>query len=159
MGQKVHPLILRIGFIKDWESHWIASKQKYADFLEEDYKIRKLIRKKYRLAAISKVIIDRLTDKLKIKIVTARPGIIIGRQGSEIEKLKEALSTVTDKEISIDIEEVKEPSLDAQLVADNIAFQIEKRVAYRRAIKHHTDIFLYICVFVFSNINFSSIFP
>jgi small subunit ribosomal protein S3 len=135
MGQKVHPLILRIGFIKDWQSYWIANKGKFADFLEEDYKIRKLIRKKYRLAAVSKVVISRLTDKVRIKIVTGRPGMIIGRQGSEIEKLKSSLAGITEKEIAIDIEEVKQPALDAQLVADNIALQIEKRIAYRRAIK------------------------
>jgi len=135
MGQKVHPLILRIGFIKDWQSHWIVNSRKYADFLEEDYKIRNVIKKKYRLAAISKVVIDRLADKIRLKIVTGRPGMIIGRQGSEIEKLKSALAGITEKEIAIDIEEVKQPALDAQLVGDNIALQIEKRIAYRRAIK------------------------
>ncbi len=139
MGQKVHPLIQRIGFIKDWKSYWIASKANFADYLEEDYKIRKVIRNKYRFAAISKVIISRLTDKLKIKIVTARPGIIIGRQGSEIEKLRDELAKVTSQELLIDIEEVKQPNTDAQLIADNIVFQIEKRVAYKRAIKRAID--------------------
>ncbi|MDP8260174.1 MAG: 30S ribosomal protein S3 [Candidatus Gygaella obscura] len=139
MGQKVHPLILRIGFIKDWKSHWIASKANFANYLEEDYRIRKLIRNKYRFAAVSKVLISRLADKLKIKIVTARPGIIIGRQGSEIEKLRDELAKITKQELLIDIEEVKKPAIDAQLVADNIVFQIEKRVAYKRAIKRSID--------------------
>jgi len=135
MGQKVNPLILRIGFIKTWHSRWFAKPKDYAQFIEEDYRIRKFIKERFKQAAISKIIIERLTERVKIRILTARPGIIIGRHGADIERLREDLNSMTKKELSIDIEEVKEPALDAQLVAENVALQIAKRVAYRRAIK------------------------
>lgn len=135
MGQKVSPLILRIGFIRTWNSRWFAKANDYPRFIEEDYKIRKFILKKFKQAAISKIIIERLVDKLKVRILSARPGLIIGRHGSDIERLREDLNAMIKKEISIDIEEVKEPNLDAQLVAGNIALQLEKRIAFRRAVK------------------------
>lgn len=135
MGQKVSPLILRIGFIKNWRSLWFAKPKDYPVFIEEDYKIRKLIKTNFKQAAISKIIIERLAERIKIRIHSARPGIIIGRHGADIERLREELNSMIKKEISIDIEEVKKPALDAQLIAENVALQLEKRVAFRRAIK------------------------
>jgi len=135
MGQKVHPLILRIGFIRTWHSRWFAKPKDYAKFIEQDYKIRKLIKKRFKQAAVSKIIIERLADKLKIRIFSARPGIIIGRHGADIERLRGDLNNMLKTEVSIDIEEIKNPALDAQLVAENVAYQQEKRVAFRRAVK------------------------
>ena len=135
MGQKVHPTLLRIGFIKTWQSKWFARAKNYPEFIKEDYKIRKIIKGRFKHAAISKIIIERLTQQIKIRIFSARPGIIIGRHGADIERLREDLSNVVKTEISIDVEDVKNPALDAQLVAQNVAVQIEKRVAFRRAVK------------------------
>jgi len=135
MGQKVHPFIQRIGFTRTWLSRWFAKPGDYAKFIEEDYQIRKFIKTKFKHAAISKIIIERLAERVKIRILTARPGIIIGRHGADIERLREDLNSIVKKELSIDIEEVKEPALEAQLVAENIALQLEKRIAYRRAVK------------------------
>ena len=135
MGQKVNPLIQRIGFTKTWHSRWFAKPVDFARFIEEDYRIRKYIRKKFRPAAISRVIIERLAEKIKIRIFSARPGIIIGRHGADIEKLREDLNSMVKRELSIDIEEVKNPGIDAQLVSENIAMQIERRIAFRRAVK------------------------
>lgn len=135
MGQKVSPLLLRIGFIKTWHSRWIAKPKDFGRLIEEDYRIRKFIKNKFKQAAISKIIIERLTEKVRIRIQTARPGIIIGRHGADIERLRQDLNSMVKREVSIDIEEVKEPPLDAQLVSENVALQIEKRVAFRRAIK------------------------
>jgi small subunit ribosomal protein S3 len=135
MGHKVNPFVLRIGFIRTWHSRWFARPREYAALVEEDYRIRKFIKGKFKQAAISKIIIERLADRVKIRILTARPGIIIGRHGADIERLREDLNAIIKKEISIDIEEVKNPALDAQLLAENVALQIEKRVAFRRAIK------------------------
>jgi small subunit ribosomal protein S3 len=135
MGQKVSPLILRIGFIKNWRSLWFAKPKDYPLFIEEDYRIRKYIKDNFKQAAISHTIIERLADRIKIRIRCARPGIIIGRHGADIERLREELNSLVKKELSIDIEEVKQPALDAQLVAENVALQLEKRVAFRRAIK------------------------
>ena len=135
MGQKVNPLILRIGFIKNWHSRWFARHGDYAHFILEDYKVRKFIKGKFKQAAISKIIIERLAERVKIRILSARPGIIIGRHGSDIERLREDLNNMIKKELSIDIEEIKQPALDAQLVAENVALQLEKRIAFRRAVK------------------------
>lgn len=137
MGQKVHPFVLRIGIIRTWHSRWFAKTKDYPRFILQDYNIRDFIKKRFKQAAISKIIIERLTDKLKIRILTARPGIIIGRHGADIERLREDLNNMIKNEtaIAIDIEEVKNPGLDAQLVAENVAFQLEKRVAFRRAVK------------------------
>jgi small subunit ribosomal protein S3 len=135
MGQKVNPFILRIGFTKTWQSRWFAKPKDYARFIEEDFRIRKLIKEKFKQAAIARIIIERLTERVKIRVFSARPGIIIGRHGSDIERLREELNSLMKREVSVDVEEVKEPFLDAQLVGENIALQLEKRVAYRRAIK------------------------
>lgn len=135
MGHKVHPFALRVGFIRTWHSRWFANTKQFAKFIDEDYKIRRYIKKKFKQAAISKIIIERLADRVKVRIHSARPGLIIGRHGADIEGLREALNSMIKHEISIDIEEVKEPSTDAQLIGENIALQIEKRIAYRRAIK------------------------
>lgn len=135
MGRKVPPLIQRIGFIKTWNSRWFAGHKDYPKFIEEDYKIRKFIKTKFKQSAISKIVIERLAEKIKIRIFSARPGLIIGRHGADIEKLREDLNSMAKKEVSIDIEEVKNPVMDAQLVGENITLQIEKRVAFRRAIK------------------------
>ncbi len=135
MGHKVPPLIQRIGFIKDWNSRWFAKRNDYPKFIEEDFRIRKFIKTKFKQAAISRVIIERVTERIRVRILSARPGIIIGRHGADIERLREDLNSMVKREISIDIEEIKNPALDAQLVGENVALQIEKRVAYRRAIK------------------------
>ncbi|HLD82923.1 MAG TPA: 30S ribosomal protein S3, partial [Candidatus Omnitrophota bacterium] len=135
MGQKVHPFLQRIGIIRTWHSRWFAKPKDYAKFIKEDYDIRKFIKTRFKQAAISKVIIERLAERIKIRILTARPGIIIGRHGSDIERLREDLNNMLKKELSIDIEEVKKPALDAQLVAENVALQLEKRIAFRRAVK------------------------
>lgn len=135
MGQKVSPFLLRVGFIKTWHSRWFANSKDFPHFILEDYKIRQFIKTKFKQASISKVIIERLAEKVKIRIYSARPGIIIGRHGADIERLREDLNSLVKKEVSIDIEEVKEPFLDAQLVSENIALQLEKRIAFRRAVK------------------------
>ncbi len=135
MGQKVHPFVQRIGLIRNWQSRWFANPQDYPRFIEEDFRIRKIIFAKFKTAAVSRVIIERLAGKVIIKIFSARPGIIIGRHGADIEKLREEINEMTKKEISISIEEIKDPALDAQLVAFNITSQIEKRIAFRRAVK------------------------
>ena len=135
MGNKVSPLLQRLGYIQDWRSLWFARKQDYAKFLYQDFQIRKYIKENFKQAGISKIIIERLTDKLKIKIHTARPGIIIGRHGQDIDRLRENLTGIIKQELVIDVIEVKSPAQDAQLVAENVALQLEKRIAFRRAIK------------------------
>jgi small subunit ribosomal protein S3 len=135
MGQKVHPFVQRIGFIRTWQSRWFAGHKEYARFIKQDFEIRKFIKARFKQAAVSRIIIERLADKVRLRIFSARPGIIIGRHGADIERLREDLNNMVKNEISIDIEEVKNPALDAQLVAENIAFQLEKRVAFRRAVK------------------------
>jgi small subunit ribosomal protein S3 len=138
MGQKVHPYGFRLGYTKTWRSRWFAS-HGYADLVAEDQQIKDQLRKQLRAAGISSIEIDRPGNKLKIAIRTARPGIIIGRRGSEIEKLKSDLQKKTDREIYIDIQEVHRPELDAQLVAESVAMQIEKRVMFRRAMRKAVD--------------------
>ena len=136
MGQKVSPLALRLGFIKNWNSIWFAKPQEFHIFLEEDFKIRKYVKQEFKQAAVSKVVIERLGEKVKLKVYTARPGVIIGRHRADIEKLSDKVKDITkNKEVSIDIREIKNSFTDAQLIAENIAFQLEKRVAFRRAIK------------------------
>jgi len=136
VGQKVSPLLMRIGYIKNWRSVWFADKNQYTKNVQEDYKVRKFIRKRFEQAAISRIEIERLADKTKIIIYTARPGVIIGRRGADIDRLKEELGKiVTLKEVAIEPREIKNPNVDAQLIAQNIAFQLEKRVAFRRAVK------------------------
>jgi len=139
MGQKVHPFIQRIGLIRTWNSRWFAKSKDFPNLILQDYKIRKFIKEKFKQAAVSKVIIERLAERVKIRIFSARPGIIIGRHGQDIERLREDLNTMVGAEISIDIEDIKNPALDAQLVAENVALQLEKRIAFRRAIKRSID--------------------
>ena len=135
MGHKVHPYGLRVGYIYDWKSRWFAKKKAFAGLLFEDTKIRNYIKKNFSSAAISKVHIERASDRVRVIIYTARPAIMIGRKGADIDRLREELNRLTSKEVYIDIKEIKDPYLDAQLVAANIAFQLEKRVAFRRAMK------------------------
>jgi small subunit ribosomal protein S3 len=135
MGHKVSPLLLRIGFIRQWNSRWFAKPKEFAVFIQQDYQIRKFIKDKFKQAAISKIIVERLADKIKVRIFSARPGIIIGRHGSDIERLRADLNSLVKLDISIDIQEINKPAWDAQLVAENIALQQEKRIAFRRAVK------------------------
>lgn len=135
MGQKVHPYGLRVGYIYDWKSRWFSRKKDFPRLLLEDIKIKKFIKKALAAAAVSKIEVERTSDKIRVLIFTARPGIIIGRRGAEIEKLKEELQSIAGREVQIDIKEIKHPNLDAQLVAENIAFQLEKRIPHKRAMK------------------------
>ncbi|MFA5118381.1 MAG: 30S ribosomal protein S3 [Candidatus Omnitrophota bacterium] len=135
MGQKVHPYVLRLGIIRTWQSKWFAKSKDFARFIREDYNIRKFVKSRFKQAAIARVIIERLTERIKVRIQSARPGIIIGRHGADIERLREELNSMLKQEVSIDIEEVKVPALDAQLVAENVSMQIEKRVGFRRTMK------------------------
>ncbi|NOQ85651.1 MAG: 30S ribosomal protein S3 [Deltaproteobacteria bacterium] len=134
MGQKVHPIGFRLGVNKTWISRWYAENN-FGKLLQEDLAIRKFLKKKLYQAGISKIEIERATKKMRINIFTSRPGIVIGRKGSEIDLLKKELQSITDKETSINIHEVKRPEIDAQLVAENVALQLVRRVAFRRAIK------------------------
>lgn len=135
MGQKVSPIALRIGYNQNWRSLWFADKNEFRKNVLEDVKIRTYIKKKFVQAAVADVIIERLADKIKVRICSARPGVIIGRRGADIDKLKSELSSISTKEIAIDIFEIKNPSANAQLIAQSVAFQLEKRVAHRRAMK------------------------
>lgn len=134
MGQKVHPKGFRIGVIEGWESRWFAEKE-YATLLHDDIKVRDFIKKRLQHAGIAKIEIERAANKAKINIHTARPGIVIGKKGVEIEKLKTELAKLSSREVYLNIHEVRRPDLDAQLVAENIALQLERRVAFRRAMK------------------------
>jgi len=134
LGQKVNPIGMRIGIVKTWGSRWYADKN-YSAFILEDDKIRKFIKKKLSHAGISKVEIERSSKHVRLRIFTARPGIVIGKKGSEIELLKGELMKITDQEVFIDIQEVRKPELDAQLVAENVANQLIRRIAFRRAMK------------------------
>ncbi len=134
MGQKVNPHGLRVGVIKDWDSKWYAEKD-FADYLVEDYKIREFLKKKLYSAGVPKIDIERASDRVKVTVYTAKPGIVIGKGGAEIEKLKGELQKLTDKKVLVDIREIKRPDRDAQLVAENIALQLENRISFRRAMK------------------------
>ncbi len=134
MGQKVNPHGLRVGVIKDWDSRWYAESD-YADYLVEDYNIRKYLKKKLYAAGISKIEIERASDRVKVIVFTAKPGLIIGKGGQEIEVTKNEIAKMTGKKVLVDIKEIKRPDKDAQLVAENIAQQLENRVAFRRAMK------------------------
>ena len=134
MGQKVNPHGLRVGIIKDWDSKWYAEGD-FADCLVEDYNIRKFLKKRLYSAGVSRIEIERASDKVKIIIYTAKPGLVIGKGGAEIEKVKGELAKYTDKKLIVDIKEIKRPDRDAQLVAENIAQQLENRVSFRRAMK------------------------
>jgi len=134
VGQKVHPIGFRLGINRTWVSRWYAEND-FGKLLQEDLTIRKYLKKKLYQAGVSKIEIERATSKIRINIFTSRPGMVIGRKGAEIDQLKKELQTLTDKEIYINIHEVKKPDLDAQLVAESIALQLIRRVAFRRAIK------------------------
>ena len=134
MGQKVNPHGLRVGVIKEWDSKWYADAE-FSDFLVEDYNIRKFLKNKLYAAGVSKIEIERASDRVKVIIHTAKPGVVIGKGGNEIEVTKKELSKLTDKKVLVDIKEIKRPDKDAQLVAENIAQQLENRVSFRRAMK------------------------
>ena len=134
MGQKVHPKGFRLGVLESWESRWFAEKE-YADLLHEDLRLRSFIKKRLYHAGLSKIEIERAANKAKINIYTSRPGIVIGKKGAEIDKLKSELSGLTEREVYLNIHEVRRPDLDGQLVAENVALQLERRVAFRRAMK------------------------
>ncbi len=134
MGQKVNPHGLRVGVIDDWDSKWYADKD-FADYLVEDHKIREFLKKKLYSAGVSKIEIERASDRVKVVVYTAKPGVVIGKGGAEIEKVKSELQKLTDKKLVVDVKEVKRPDRDAQLVAENIASQLENRVSFRRAMK------------------------
>ncbi len=137
MGQKVNPHGLRVGVIKDWDSKWYADTKngEFADNLVEDYKIREFLKKELYAANISKIEIERTADRVKVNVYTAKPGVVIGKGGAGIEKVKAKVQKLTKKKLIIDIKEIKKPDLDAQLVAENIAAQLENRISFRRAMK------------------------
>ena len=134
MGQKVNPIGLRLGIVKTWESRWYSDK-KYAEYIHQDFDLRNFVKDKLKHAGISRIEIERSAKRIRLRIYTARPGIVIGKKGAEIEKLKQELEQKVSQEILIDIQEVRKPEIDAQLVAENVAMQIERRVAFRRAMK------------------------
>ena len=138
MGQKVHPIGFRLGFNKTWRSRWYAEKD-YAKLLHEDLALRQNLKKRFSHAGVSRVDIERAANKLKISIFTSRPGIIIGRKGQEVDKLKQEIQKKTGKEVFINIQEILKPELDAQLVAESVALQLEKRIAFRRAMRKAVD--------------------
>jgi small subunit ribosomal protein S3 len=135
VGQKVHPGGLRLGIIRDWDGKWYANKKNFAGILFEDVKIRKFIKEKLYAAGLSRVQIERAANRVRISIYASRPGIVIGRGGAEVEVLRKELETKTGKQVHVNIVEIKVPEIDAQLVAENVAAQIEKRAAFRRAMK------------------------
>ena len=134
MGQKVNPIGFRLGVVKSWDSRWFAEKD-YAQFIEDDWRIREFLKKKLYHAGISKVEIERWAKRIRLRIYAARPGIVIGKKGAEIEVLKKQLEKMVPQEVVVDIQEVRKPEVDAQLVAENVALQIVRRVAFRRAMK------------------------
>jgi len=135
LGQKVHPYSFRLGYIKDWTSRWFARNKDFGSLLIEDAMIRKHIKKNLKQAAVAKIDIERASGRVRIIIYSGRPGVIIGRKGAEIDRLKEDLKDITARDMQIDIKEIKQPSVSAQLVSENIAFQLEKRISFRRAMK------------------------
>jgi small subunit ribosomal protein S3 len=134
LGQKVNPIGFRLGINKEWDSKWFAGKE-YSSFVYEDYRIRKFLKKKLQQAGVSKIEIERAANKVKLKIHTARPGLVIGRKGAEIQNLTKDLGKIINREFFIDIQEVRKPEVDAQLLAENIALQLVRRVSFRRAMK------------------------
>ena len=134
MGQKVNPIGLKLGIVKTWDSRWFGGKN-YAEYILEDHKLRKFIKDKLYHAGVSRVEIERSSKRVRLRIYTSRPGIVIGKKGAEISQLKKDIEKITDREVLIDIQEVRKPEIDAQLVAENVALQIIRRVAFRRAMK------------------------
>jgi small subunit ribosomal protein S3 len=136
MGQKVNPIGFRLALNKDWRSRWYASSKEFPEFLHTDLRVRRFVKQKLALAAVSKVLIERAWNSIRVTIYTARPGIVIGRRGAEIERMTEEITRMSGgKQVKIDIQEIKTPELDAQLVAENVALQIERRISFRRAMK------------------------
>ncbi|MBI3849617.1 MAG: 30S ribosomal protein S3 [Verrucomicrobia bacterium] len=135
MGQKTNPVGFRLPVTRDWRSKWFAEKKEFGKLLSEDRQIRDVLKKKLESASVPRIQIERAANRCRITIFTARPGVVIGRKGAEIDKLKEELSRMTGKEVYVDIQEIKQPELDAQLVAENVALQLERRVSFRRAMK------------------------
>ena len=138
MGQKVHPIGFRLGFNKTWRSRWYAEKD-YAKLLHEDIVLKRELKKRFAHAGVARVEVERAANKLKVSIFTSRPGIIIGRKGQEVEKLKQEIQKKTGKEVFINIQEILKPELDAQLVSESVALQLEKRIAFRRAMRKAVD--------------------
>lgn len=135
MGQKTHPIGFRLAVTKDWDSRWYANKKEFPVFVKEDYLIRTFLEKRLRYASVPRIFIERASNRIRVKIFTARPGIVIGRKGQELDKLKAQLNKKVGKDVMLDIQEVKRPDLSAQLVAENVALQLERRIAFRRAMK------------------------
>ncbi len=138
MGQKVHPIGFRLGYTEEWRSRWFATRD-YGDLLHEDIQLREMIRKRFHHAGVSRVEIERAANKLKVDVHTARPGIVIGRNGSEVDRLKKDIEASTHHEVYVNIQEVHRPELDAQLISENIALQLERRVAFRRAMRRAVE--------------------
>lgn len=135
MGQKVHPTGFRLAVNRDWNSRWYASKKEFPEFIKEDHTIRTFLTERLRYASVPKIFIERASNRIRVKLFTARPGVVIGRKGAELDKLKDHLNKTIGKDIMLDIQEVKRPDLSAQLVAENVALQLERRIAFRRAMK------------------------
>jgi small subunit ribosomal protein S3 len=136
MGQKVNPIGFRLAVKKDWRSVWYANKKDYLHFLHEDFAIRRFVKKRLESAAVSKIIIERATNRVRVNIYSARPGIIIGKKGSDLDQLKADIAKLTTAtEVAVDVKEIKNPELDAQLVAESVALQLERRISFRRAMK------------------------
>ena len=135
MGQKTHPTGFRLAVTRDWDSRWYASKKDFPGYLKEDHTIRTFLEKKLRYASVPRIFIERASGRIRVKIHTARPGVVIGRKGQELDKLKAQPNKKVGKDIMLDIQEVKRPDLSAQLVAENVALQLERRIAFRRAMK------------------------
>jgi len=135
MGQKVHPTALRLGIVKDWSSQWFARHRDFSALIGEDFKIRKYVKKNFATANIAQIDVTRASNRIKVGIHTSRPGVIIGRKGADIDRLRDELQEMTGKEVFIEIKEIKNPQVEAQLIAENIAFQLVKRIAFRRAMK------------------------
>ncbi|HSH09174.1 MAG TPA: 30S ribosomal protein S3 [Oceanipulchritudo sp.] len=135
MGQKVNPIGFRLSVRRDWQSRWFAGKKEFGKNLKEDYEIRSFLGEKFRYAAVPRIFIERAGNRVRIKVFTARPGIVIGRKGAELEKIKESLGKLIKRDILLDIQEVKKPDLVAQLVAESVALQLERRISFRRAMK------------------------
>lgn len=135
MGQKTNPIGLRVAVTKDWQSKWFSGKKEFGKLLVEDANIRRLLKRRLESASVPRISIERAASRCRITIFTARPGVVIGRKGAEIDKIKEDLSKMTGKEVYVEIQEVKQPEIDAQLVAENVALQLERRISFRRAMK------------------------
>lgn len=135
MGQKVNPIGFRLSVRRDWQSRWFSGKKDFGANLKEDYQIRSFLEEKFRYAAVPRIFIERAGNRVRIKVFTARPGIVIGRKGAELEKIKEALGKLIKKDVILDIQEVKKPDMVAKLVAESVALQLERRISFRRAVK------------------------